>query len=306
MYQAFNTPNLLKERIDQTVPAAVQGILFALASSALFIVVGALVRILNDRIGVFQILLFRQLVFILLLLPAVKGSWQEMVRPRLVRIHLIRICGAFASLYLGFVAFSNLELADATALGFTQVLFVAAISRLFLGESVGFSRILTIGLGFAGVILIIRPDFSDPSMLYILAGLGAAMGAAVAASCVRRLTQTESKTVLLTYQAVFVGLIALIPAMINWHWPTLPELGLLVVVGVVSSVATWLGVSAYKLGEANIITNVSYVKMIYSMLLGYWLFDEIPDQMALLGVLILVSSVFVSLIKRRLKRFVTK
>lgn len=301
MAEANLLAHQLKNQINKTIPATVQGIIFALMSSALFVAAGALVRILNTRIDVFQILLFRQLVFVILLLPAIRSSWQVMIKPRLVHIHIVRIGGAFASLYCGYLAVSNLALADATALSFTQVLFVAAIARLFLSENVGPSRLLTIGLGFAGVMLIIRPDFSDPSMLYILTGLGAAMGAAVAATCVRRLTQTESKAVLLTYQAIFVGLITLIPAIISWQWPTLFEFGLLIIVGVLSALGTWLGVSAYKLGEAKIITNVSYVQMIYSIMLGYWLFGETPDQIALMGVLLLVSSALIPLIRRRLK-----
>ena len=290
----------LKERIEGTLSPNAKGVALALVSFALFVTVGALVRLLNQRIDVFQILLFRQIVFVIVMLPAIKSGWDQLMQPRLIKLHVIRIVGAFASLYLGYVAVSNLAMADATSLGFTQVFFVALISRLFLGEDVGPARIFTICVGFAGVLLIIRPDFNDSSALYILAGLGAAMGASVAATCVRRMAQSESRVVLLTYQAVFVGLIALVPALLNWQWPTAYEMGLLALVGVLSALATWLGVSAFKFGEANVISNVSYVQMIYSMLLGYWLFAEVPDQLALLGVLILVSSAFIPLIKRRL------
>ena len=70
------------------------------------------------------------------------------------------------------------------------------------------------------------------------------------------------------------------------------ELVLLVFVGVISSVAQWVGVTAYKLGEANVIANVEYAKIIYSLLFGYWLFAEIPDSVAVIGVLIIIASAF--------------
>lgn len=293
----------VEQKINDRLSPTAKGIVMALLSYALFVTVGALVRMLNSRIDVFQILLFRQVLFVILLLPAIKGAWPQMVRPRLIRLHLIRIIGAFASLYFGYVAVSNLPLADATALGFTNVLFVAVIARVFLGENVGLSRVITIGLGFAGVMLIIRPEFDDPSAGYILVGLGAAMGAAIAASCVRRMSQSEPRAVLLAYQAIFVGLIAFIPALLNWQWPTVNEMALLVLVGVISALATWLGVSAYKFVEANIIANVSYCQLFYSMLLGYWLFSEVPDQQAVLGVALLIVSAFMPLFKRRLVNY---
>ena len=286
----------LEQRINHVIPVKMQGILLALISTGLFVLVGVLVRILSERIDLFQILLFRQLVFIVLLLPSVKASIDILLKPRQVKLHFLRIFGAFLALYLGFVTVSHIPLADATALGFTQVLFVAVISRLFLSEAVGLSRLLTILIGFAGVMLVVQPEFNQ-SAVYTLTGLIAASGAAVAVVCVRKMAQTESRVVLLSYQAVFVGLIALLPSLMSWQWPTLYELMLLILVGVISSAAAqWIGVTAYKLAEANVIANVEYAKIVYSLALGYWLFAETPDTLAVLGVLIIFASAILPLL----------
>ncbi|MBB1487612.1 DMT family transporter [Oceanospirillum sediminis] len=285
----------LEQRINHVIPVKIQGILLALISTGLFVLVGVLVRILSERIDLFQILLFRQLVFIVLLLPSVKASIDILLKPRQVKLHFLRIFGAFLALYLGFVTVSHIPLADATALGFTQVLFVAVISRLFLSEAVGLSRLLTILIGFAGVILVVQPEFNQ-SAVYTLTGLIAASGAAVAVVCVRKMAQTEPRVVLLSYQAVFVGLIALLPSLMSWQWPTLYELMLLILVGVISSVAQWIGITAYKLAEANVIANVEYAKIVYSLALGYWLFAETPDTLAVLGVLIIFTSAILPLL----------
>ena len=208
----------------------------------------------------------------------------------MIHLHLLRIVGAFVALYFGFLTVSNIPFADATALGFTQVLFVAVISRLFLSEKVGVARLITILVGFLGVILVVQPTFEGTSVVYTFVGLGGALGAAIAVVCVRKMALTESRVVLLTYQAVFVSLIALIPSIIAWQWPTMQEFFLLLFVGVISSIAQWVGVTAYKCGEANVIANVEYAKMIYSLLFGYWLFAEIPNGLAIAGVLIIISS----------------
>jgi len=73
---------------------------------------------------------------------------------------------------------------------------------------------------------------------------------------------------------------------------------LLVLVGVISSVAQWIGVTAYKLGEAYVIANVEYAKIIDSLLFGNWLFAEIPDSVTLIGVLIIIARVFFPLVSR--------
>ncbi|MEH6577757.1 MAG: DMT family transporter [Amphritea sp.] len=286
------------ECLFSAIPLQQRGILLALVSTGLFVLVGVLVRILSERIDVFQILLFRQLVFVALLIPAIVVSIDTLMKPRLIYLHFLRILGAFLALYLGFITVSNMPLADATALGFTQVLFVAIISRLFLSESVGISRLITVLVGFFGVMLVVQPEFEGTSVIYTLAGIGGALGAAIAVVCVRRMAQTESRVVLLSYQAVFVGLIALIPSLMAWQWPTMQELILLLFVGVISSVAQWIGVTAYKLGEANVIANVEYAKIIYSVVFGYWLFAEIPNSVAAMGVLIIFASAFLPLVSK--------
>ncbi|NOI24627.1 DMT family transporter [Vibrio mediterranei] len=265
----------------------------ALVSTALFTAVGVIVRLLSDSIGVFQILLFRQLVFLVLLMPAIVIKFASLRQPTHLKLHTFRILGAFTALSIGFVVVSAIPLANATALGFTQVLFVALLARLFLRETLSMSRILTLILGFAGVMLIVQPSFDDTSLGYIVLGIVASMGAAIAAICVRRIAQLESKLALLAYQALFVGLLALVPSTLDWVWPSWNELLLLVSVGVISSIAQWFGVSAYKYGAANVVSNVEYVKIIYAMGIGYLLFAETPNQLAMIGVVLLFLSICV-------------
>ncbi|GAA4898387.1 DMT family transporter [Ferrimonas pelagia] len=280
----------VRHQLDARLPARQQGILLALLSTALFVVVGALVRLLSDTIDPFQTLLFRQLVFIAVLLPAIYRGWETLRRPTQRTLHLIRITGAFFALYLGIVTVSHLPLADATALGFTKVLFVALIARLFLSEPVGAVRQFTLLVGFAGVMMMVRPGFEQASWLYTFIGLGADLAAAVAVICVRKMAQSQPRIAILSYQAVWVGVIALLPALSRWQWPSPVELALLFLVGLLSSAGQWIGVTAYQKGEANVIANVEYAQMLYAMALGYVLFGERPDALAILGAALLIAS----------------
>lgn len=301
IHRSFAVPRPLLSFFDGLSDPA-KGIALALISNALFILVGVIVRELSQSIDIFQILLFRQLVFVTLLIPSIISNIDAMLHPKMVSMHVWRVTGAFIALYFSFLTVSNIPFADATALGFLKVLFVAVISRLFLKENVGWARMTTILIGFTGVMLVVQPSLESESMFYVGTGLVAALGAAIAVICVRKMANVESKTVVLAYQAIFVGAFALIPAIIEWQWPTWSELALLVLVGVISSIGQWFGVTAYKWGEANVVSNVEYSQMIYSMVLGYLLFAELPDSLALIGAsVILFSAILPFIIKVKQK-----
>ncbi|NOI84627.1 DMT family transporter [Vibrio sp. 99K-1] len=301
IHRSFAVPRPLLSFFDGLSDPA-KGIALALISNALFILVGVIVRELSQSIDIFQILLFRQLVFVTLLMPSIISNIDPMLHPKMVSMHVWRVTGAFIALYFSFLTVSNIPFADATALGFLKVLFVAVISRLFLKENVGWARMTTILIGFTGVMLVVQPSLESESMFYVGTGLVAALGAAIAVICVRKMANVESKTVVLAYQAIFVGAVALIPAIIEWQWPTWSELALLVLVGVISSIGQWFGVTAYKWGEANVVSNVEYSQMIYSMVLGYLLFAELPNSLALIGAsVILFSAILPFIIKVKRK-----
>ncbi|CAH6906022.1 conserved membrane hypothetical protein [Vibrio chagasii] len=301
IHRSFAVPRPLLSFFDGLSDPA-KGIALALISNALFILVGVIVRELSHSIDIFQILLFRQLVFVTLLMPSIISNIDPMLHPKMVSMHVWRVTGAFIALYFSFLTVSNIPFADATALGFLKVLFVAVISRLFLKENVGWARMTTILIGFTGVMLVVQPSLESESMFYVGTGLVAALGAAIAVICVRKMANVESKTVVLAYQAIFVGAVALIPAIIEWQWPTWSELALLVLVGVISSIGQWFGVTAYKWGEANVVSNVEYSQMIYSMVLGYLLFAELPNSLALIGAsVILFSAILPFIIKVKQK-----
>lgn len=277
-------------KLAETMPDNLKGVLLALISTGLFVLSSMLVRMLSNTVDTFQILLCRQIVFILVLLPAIKANIDILMRPQKVKWHVLRIIGAFFALYFGFITVSHLPFADAQALGFMQVLFVALICKLCLSEKVSKSRHFTIGVGLIGVMFVVQPKFYEASFSYVLIGVLGALGAAVAIVCVRKVAQSEPKITLLAYQAVAVGVIALISSINNWRWPSISELVLLVLVGLVSSVGQWVGVTAYKYGEANVVANVHYISIIYSLVLGYFIFAEVPNSLALIGACVLILS----------------
>ena len=269
-------------------------ILWALLATGLFSSAAAMAKIAAIEYHVLQILFFRQLVIFLFSLPSIARSFPEGVKTSRPGIHVIRLSGAFVALSCGIWAVAVLPLTTATTIAFAQVFFVVLFAMIFLKEPVGFHRIIAVVIGFIGVLIAMRPGVGGIVSLAGLIPLASALGAAVAVVSVRKLSQTEATATLLLYQALFVGVLAGIPLI--WLWVT-PDLGgwiLLFAMGLIATIGQWAGVKALRAGEASVVGNMEYTKLIFATVFGLMLFSEIPDLPTIAGAgVILASSAYI-------------
>jgi len=267
-----------------------QGVFWALIAAALFAGVQAMAKVAAVEFHIFQIIFFRQLVVLVTSLPAISKTFPGSLRTEKPLLHSVRLAGAFLGLVCSVWAVSVLPLTTAITLMFAQVFFVALIARAFLGEPVGPHRIGAVVMGFIGVIVVMRPGVDGFLNFHALIAIAAALGSAVALTSVRRLSQTESTATLMVYQSVVVGILAAIPLIWLWKTPDFSQLLFLLSLGLLASAAQWIGVKALRLGEASVLGNIEYTKLIYAAALGYILFREIPDAYTLIGAAIIISS----------------
>lgn len=267
-----------------------QAALWALLATALFTIVAAMAKIAVADYHVLQILFIRQFIVFLSVLPPVATTFPESLKTRQPHVHALRLTGAFVALSAGIWAVAVLPLTTAITLAFAQVFFVALLARKFLHEPVGVHRLSAVAIGFVGVVVVMRPGIGGFIDLNALIPVAGALAAAVAITSVRRLSQTESTATLLAYQSVFVGAMAGLPLIWLWVTPDRPGFILLVSIGILATVAQWAGVKALRLGEASMIGNIEYMKLIYAAILGYVLFSELPDVFTIAGALIIVGA----------------
>jgi drug/metabolite transporter (DMT)-like permease len=267
-----------------------QGILWALLATGLFAVVAAMAKIAVTEYHVLQILFFRQVVVFLSSLPTIAQDFPEAMKTRHPGLHCLRLLGAFVALSTSIWAVAVLPLTTAITLAFAQVFFVALLAMWFLKEPIGMHRISAVLVGFVGVIVVMRPGVDGLINIHALIPLAGAVGAALAVISVRRLSQTESTATLLFYQAAFVGLLAGVPLIWLWATPDLFGLFFLTAMGILATVGQWVGVKALRLGEASVIGNIQYTQLIYAAILGYFVFNEVPDMFTLIGAAIVIGS----------------
>ncbi len=267
-----------------------QGIFWALLATGLFAVVAAMAKFAVTEYHVLQILFFRQIVVFLSSLPTIAKDFPEALKTKHPGFHGVRLLGAFVALSTSIWAVAVLPLTTAITLAFAQVFFVALLAMWFLKEPVGWHRISAVLFGFVGVVVVMRPGVDGLINIYALIPLAGAVGAAFAVISVRQLSQTESTATLLFYQAAFVGLLAGIPLIWFWVTPDLFGLFFLIAMGVLATAGQWVGVKALRLGEASVIGNIQYTQLIYAAILGYFIFDEVPDVFTLIGAAIIIGS----------------
>lgn len=268
------------------------GVAWALLAALLYTLAAAAAKVLVGDVHVLEILFFRQIVVLLSTLPEMRRSFPQALYTSRPGLHAIRLVGAFLALSCGIWAVAVLPLATATTLGFSQVFFVALLARFFLGETVGPKTFAAIALGFAGVLVVMRPGAEGLSLLHAAIPLLGGVGGAMAVISVRRLAQTESTATLLLYQSLFVGLLSGLPLIFLWVTPDLPQLLLLFGIGILATLGQWCGVQALRLAEASVVGTLDYIKLVYAELLGMLAFDERSDRQTVFGAALIVLAAY--------------
>ncbi len=284
----WHTVQLRTTNYWSRLPLASRGALLMLASAFLFVVMSSLVKFLGDRLHPFQIAFFRALTSFLIILPFVmrEGAWG--FRTRQPVLHVLRGIAGTSAMLCGFYAFTYLPLADATAISFARALFLVPLALMFLGETVGINRWAATLIGFAGVLLVLRPSgTTDPTAFVAVAH---AVFVALAVICVKLLSRTDGPLTLLLYSGFIGTILSAIPAFLLWTTPTWEELGLLALMGAVGTLAHNCFVRAYAVADATALAPLDYTRLIFATLIGFLIFSDLPDWWTVAGALIIAGA----------------
>jgi drug/metabolite transporter (DMT)-like permease len=236
-----------------------------------------------------QVLCLRQAATLLVILPVVAwtAGWTAL-RVRSWSGQLGRGMLFVATAALMVLSLSLLPLTTVTAVVFSSPIFVALLSAVLLGERVGGERWVAILIGFAGVLLIVRPAGGGFEWA-LLVPVAAAVANALRDIVTRRLSRTETSAAILFWSTLIVMLAGLATAPFGWSAVT-PRAALwFVVAGAFNAGAHFLMIEALRLGEASLVTPFRYTTLVWAMLLGYFVWRELPDAGVTLGALLIIA-----------------
>ncbi|MEM7423137.1 MAG: DMT family transporter [Pseudomonadota bacterium] len=287
-----------RQRWDDLPPSVRGGIIFIVAS-AIFSLMIALIKLAGERLHVTEILLFRQITMTVIAAPVIIAGWPESMRSERPRLQVARVGVAFLAMTLGFAAIIHLPMAEATVISFSKGFFATILAIIILGEIVRVPRWTALIVGFIGVMVIIWPQDGSVFNLWHLMALISALCVSVVMIFIRILSQIDKPVTILTYQAVGVGVLMIVPSWYYWVTPTLEEWGLLIAIGALSAVAQYLNILAFREGEASALAPLEYTRLVFATALGWWLFTEWPEPRVWFGAAIIVAAALFMLYRER-------
>ncbi|MCG8333791.1 MAG: DMT family transporter [Proteobacteria bacterium] len=207
-----------------------------------------------------------------------------------------------------FYAVTALPLAEATLIQYLNPLFTALLAFAFLKEVIQRSTVISIILSLIGLLVMVNPDILLGNFMIsvgalplagVIAALLGALGSAVAYVFVRRLSETEDPSVIIFYfpiialpvSVLLLGDDFVMPSSSTWIW--------LILVGIFTQVGQIGLTKAMQTEKAGKAMAYSYVQIVFSALLGWFLFDEIPTLVTLLGALFIISGALINLRHRK-------
>jgi len=267
------------------------GMLLMCLGVAMFTGMDALAKWQAERYDVLQIVFFRSAFGIVPMLPLLlRGGVRRLLRTRRLGLHLLRGAIGTVSLITFFLAYRYLELADAIVLSFASPLFMTALSVPILGETVGWRRWTAIGVGFAGVIVMVQPGGDLFTLLALLPLFGAFTYALVGVT-IKILSRTEESVTIVFFFSVFAALISAVSLPFVWVTPAdISDWIGQISIGLIGGVAQLAMTQAFRLAPVSAIAPFDYSAVIWATLIGYWVWGDLPSTWTWAGAVLVVGS----------------
>ena len=283
------------------LPDAVRGILLMCAGVGTFPFMNAAVKLLTPYYPATEITWARftghLIVMLIVFLPRYRWA---LLRTRHLAAQAGRSVMMLASNLLFVMAIGQVPLATASAIGFTAPLIVTALSVPLLGESVGWRRWSAVLVGFGGALVVIRPErgFADPSVLLLLLS---SLAYALYQIATRAVGRYDNAATGIIFAALFGSLAMSLAMPFVFVMPhSLFHTALFCSLGLLGGFGHYLVIRAFQCGAAAVIAPLGYVELIGTTVLGYLIFNNLPDLLTWVGAgMIIASGIYIAWRERR-------
>ncbi len=272
-------------------------LLWAIASGIALQTMNAVMRLMALELHSMQAQFLRAFFGLVVMLPVIaigmrRGGWRSFW-PNNMRGQWIRGAAHTIATLLFFLALPNLPLADSTAIGFTIPLFILIGAALFLGEKVTRARWLATLVGFGGVLVVLLPHLGGVGGggYWSLVMLAAAPAFAASFLITKVLTRYDRSSVIVVWQGLTVTIYSLPLALSVWEPPTLRQWAIFLLAGLLGSSAHYCITRAMEKVDISALQSVRFLDLIWSSMLGFLMFGNVPASTALVGGAVIVVAV---------------
>ena len=276
--------------IEERASNPVMGVVWMLITGVLFVGVTAVVKVLGTRIPAPEAAFLRYALGLVFLIPMIRPMLNAQLTARQWKIFSFRGVAHTAGVALWFFAMARIPIADVTALNYLAPVYVTIGAAVFLGEKLALRRILAIVAALVGMVIILRPGFRDVGAGHMAMLIAAVFFAASYLTAKRMADETGAAiTVTMLSLTVTIGLLPL--ALMNWVTPTWPEMGLLFCVAALATTGHYTMSMALAAAPVTVTQPVSFLQLVWAVLLGAFVFNEGIDIWVVTGGIIIIAAI---------------
>lgn len=274
-----------------------------LASAVAFTGMAVFLRLLADRdYPESQMVFVRCAAGLVMLAPVVMSKGWSVWRAARPWVLLRRCAYSGVALFANFYAFANMDIAGAQALSFTRVLFVTILAAWLLSEVVGWRRWSAIGVGFIGVLVMLRPG-GEPLSLAAFGALASSFLTALSVITIKDLMRDHSVMTQVLWLNLVTTVLGLPFAFMAWVTPTPFDVALFLGLGFCGVVAQSCYVRALGNGDASVMAMMDYTRLPLMLVAGLLVFGQAPDVWALAGAgIVIAATLYITLREAQLAK----
>jgi drug/metabolite transporter (DMT)-like permease len=283
-----------------------RGILLMISAISLFVVMSSFIKTAG-RIPAGEAVFFRSFCAMPVIVAWLwtRGELATGLRTTNWRSHAVRGIAGSLAMGLGFTGLKLLPLPEVTAIRFVGPILVLIFAALILGERIRLFRLSAVGIGLIGVLIIMWPrlhfDAQNTALLGVVVTLGSATMAALSQVFIKSMAGKEKTAAIVFYFSLTATLLSLLTAPFGWVWPEGREWVWLIGAGLIGGLGQILLTSSYRHADASVLAPFTYVSMIWSLIIGYFVFQEVPTMPMLAGAsLVIAAGVAIVLRERHL------
>lgn len=271
----------------------IKSALWMLFASLNFALLNTLVKFLSANYSLSQIIFFRSFFAVIFILPWILNTGISSLKTNSIKLQVIRSSLAVAAMYLWFFSISKIPLAEATAINFTAPIFGAICAILFLKERIKKRRFFAILFSIFGALIIIRPGFTDLN-IYLIIAIAASLLMGMAAIFIKKLSMIDHPNSVVFYMPALLTIFSFIPCIIYWKQPNFLGFILLIATGLTATLAHQGITRAFSTSEATYVLIFDYLRLPFTVLFAYYLFNEVAGIWIWAGsFIIFISSIYI-------------
>ena len=249
-------------------------------------------KIAQEDVNVYVAGFFRFFLGLVIILPYIIKKKDAVLKTTHLKQHFLRAILGLPAMLLYFSALVLLPIEKLTAISFVVPLIVTILAVFFLGEKIYIYRTLALLLGFSGMLVIIRPGFVDISIgVYMV--LFSALLWSINIIITKKISKDDSAITILAYQSIFMSLLSFFIVLFFWEMPSLKTFVYLILAAMCGTVLHLTLNHAFKLVDVSMTQPYSFLNLVFASIIGYFVFDEIPDLYTWIGALIIFTGVLI-------------